>query len=133
MSIKTDPASLPKLKQPKMKKLGSAAPISQKDLVSLPEIPAESKKDPKKVAEQLKNPDDKKLAQEFLTITGLGQWDIKKTDDQSLYHIHTNGHRITDEPMPLAHIIARHGPVRHLESKGFRLVQAPKPAPAPKQ
>ena len=38
----------------------------------------DSKKDPTKQAEQLKNPDNKKMAQEMLKINAHGQWSIEK-------------------------------------------------------
>jgi len=47
---------------------------------------------------------------------------VKDEGSDQLFHIHSDGQRITDRPMPLKEITAKHGPVPKLEAAGHRLV-----------
>jgi hypothetical protein len=92
----------------------------------------DSKKDPKKVAEQIKSGAMSTKTQKIMLKAQ--QWssdDIEKADKEAseqLYHIHQGPHRITDKPMPIGEIIKQHGPVQKLENAGFRLIRhEPKP------
>lgn len=91
----------------------------------------ESKKDPIKQAEQLKNKDSKKEAlKEAVSLSKNGQWSLTKEEDKGAkYHLHQDGHRITDKPMAMEHIINSYGPVKHLESKNIKLHDASTPTP----
>ena len=68
-----------------------------------------------------------------LNIHANGQWDLKKSvkeEDElnkadlknQLYHLHSDGQRISDSPMTQGQIEKEHGPIRNLESSGVRLV-----------
>lgn len=46
----------------------------------------------------------------------------KPSGSEQLYHIHADGHRITDKPMSLKAITTKHGPVQRLEASGHKLV-----------
>jgi hypothetical protein len=50
----------------------------------------------------------------------------KSEGDSYHYHITENGYRITDKPLSIAEINAKHGGVKNLEDNGFRLVQVNK-------
>ena len=53
----------------------------------------------------------------------------EKPNDQQLYHIKDGAMRITQKPMSLKDIAAKHGPIQKLESAGFRVVpHAPEPS-----
>jgi hypothetical protein len=91
----------------------------------IPSPPPGSKKDPKKVAEQLKAAEVQKLNMPVLKFDTNGQWSLDKTeipDDGPKYHIHKDGYKITTEPMSLKQINNRFGSVKHVESTGHMLV-----------
>lgn len=83
-----------------------------------------AKKDPKKVAQQIK---DGSMSTKTQKVMLKAQWsdnDIEKADQvakEKLYHIHQGPHRITSEPLNVKQINARHGGVAKLENNGFRL------------
>jgi hypothetical protein len=66
---------LPTIKPPKLS--GSRASPTPKT-PKLPGIAPRSKKDPKKMAEQLKNPTERKQTLEFLKFDHNGQWSLQK-------------------------------------------------------
>lgn len=86
-----------------------------------------SKKDPKKIAEQIKSGAMSTKTQKVMLKAD--QWsndDIEKADKEAgqyLYHIHQGPHRITDKPMSVEQINKRHGGVQKLENAGFRLIR----------
>jgi len=84
-------------------------------------VAPDSKKDPIKQAEQLKNKDAKSVAiKEAVVLSKNGQWSLTKTKEP-MYHIHEDGYRITEEPVPHSHIVNTYGSIQALESKGFKL------------
>ena len=106
-----------------------AAPAAPK---KMPGIAPKSNKDPKKVAQQLR--DGHVRAQTLNMLKSDGQWsseDIIKADqiaENKLYHIHQGPHRITYKPLTLNEIRNTHGPIQKLESSGFTLIpHEPKP------
>lgn len=118
--VATIPA-LPSIKPP--------APPSIKASVKPTKIPGsgpDSKKDPRKVAQQIK---DGSMSTKTQKIMFKSQWsdeDIEKADkllENKLYHIHQGPHRITSKPISLKEIKAQHGSVQKLENSGFRLIQ----------
>ena len=86
-----------------------------------------SKKDPKKVAQQIKDGSMSTKTQKVM-LKADTQWssdDVEKADNvagQKLYHIHDGPHRITSEPLNLDQIKKRHGGVQKLENSGMRLI-----------
>lgn len=66
-AIKPPSLKTPKIKQPSASKIPSA-------------LPPPSKKDPVKVAEQLKNPNPGKVNVEILKVEDNGQWTLRKAD-----------------------------------------------------
>ena len=91
-----------------------------------------AKKDPKKVAQQIK---DGSMSTKTQKVMLKAQWsddDIEKADQAAqskLYHIHQGPHRITSEPLTVQQINKRHGGITKLENSGFRLhVHNPTPA-----
>jgi len=76
----------------------------------------DTKKDPTKQIEQLKNA-------EMLKTTCNGQWALVK-DGEPHYHIHIEGERITHKPLPHSEIVSKYGSVQNLESQGYRLHEA---------
>jgi len=120
-------AVLPSIKQPKLQ--GIKTPTSQ---TQIPNVAPQSKKNPVKQAEQIKNKDIKDMkmreAREALNINKSGQWSIEPLakpklieNPDSKYHIHQGEHRITSNPVTLREIQERHGGVKRLESAGYRL------------
>lgn len=96
-----------------------------------------SKKDPKKVAQQIKDGSMSTKTQKVMLKSEWSDADIEKADNeanQKLYHIHNGPHRITDTPLSIPQIDKRHGGVKKLEASGFRLIphtpEAPKVAKA---
>jgi mRNA-degrading endonuclease RelE of RelBE toxin-antitoxin system len=93
----------------------------------IPGIAPTSNKDPKKIAEQIKDGSMSTKTQKILLK--WDQWsdeDIEKADREAekyLYHIHNGPYRITSEPLTLQQIKERHGGVNRLESSGFRLIR----------
>lgn len=90
----------------------------------MPGVAPTSQKDPKKVAQQLKNPDLKPKTK--VTMMKSGQWALSKEEEQ-LYHIHMDGNRITDKPMNMKDLTTKHGPVKHIESQPGQRVMPVKP------
>ena len=81
----------------------------------LPGVAPATGKDPKKMAQQLKNPRPKSPKIE-----------VMKADEQH-YRIHVDGNPVT-QPMPLHHIVSQHGPIKHIESNpGHRVVPVKAP------
>lgn len=112
LGMKSAKSSLvPALKPPTIKpisisKPGVPAPIK------MPGITPQSNKDPKKVAEQLKDPKQKKPKIEIMKTDKNGQWSLHKEDH---YRVHVEGQPVT-QAMPLKNLVAAHGPVKHIES-----------------
>lgn len=108
---------MPSLEPPKPPKAPSAAPGS--------------KKNPIKVAQQIKAPQAKDFAmgqatQQVKATTNPLAFTTKSEGESYHYHIIQNGYRITDKPISLQDINVKHGGVKKLESSGFRLVPATK-------
>ena len=107
----------------KMPKMSTPKPPSLPKAGVAPKMPGmgpSSKKDPIKVAEQLKNKELKPSIKPQM---------LKDEAGPTHYRIHVDGHPVT-EAMPLSHLTAKHGPVKHIESApGHRVmpVKAPKP------
>jgi hypothetical protein len=82
LSVKTGASKdlmVPALKAPSMKV--SKPSIKQPSLGKIPSgLPPPSKKDPTKVAEQLKNPQPGKVKVEVLKVESNGQWSLDKAD-----------------------------------------------------
>ena len=91
-----------------------------------------SKKDPKKVAQQIKDGSMSTKTQKVILKSEWSDNDIEKADQeaqQRLYHIHNGPHRITSQPLSISQIDKRHGGVKKLESNGFRLIPHTPEAP----
>lgn len=83
-----------------------------------------SKKDPKKVAQQIKDGSMSTKTQKVMLKAQWSDADVEKADadaSKMLYHIHKDGHRITSQPLDIAQIEKQHGGVKRLENSGFRL------------
>jgi hypothetical protein len=86
----------------------------------------DSKKDPKKVAEQIKNGSMSTKTQKVMLKAD--QWsseELDKADEATklkLYHIHQGPHQITTKPLTIPQINKQHGGTQKLESNGFRLI-----------
>lgn len=115
--------SLPALKAPPQPSMRT----SGRQEMKMHGISPNSKKDPKKVAQQIRDGSMSTKTQKIMLKTD--QWsmdDIEKADqqaNQSLYHIHQNGYKITDKPLTVQEITKRHGGIKHLENNGFRLIR----------
>ena len=79
-----DPAPLPEL--PKIKQMGvtSMAPPAMPKTPKMPGMNPKTKKDPKKVAQQIKQGHVKTQALEMLMFNEAGQWDIAKNEDTTV-------------------------------------------------
>ena len=109
----------------KMPKLSTPKPPAMPTAGAAPKMPGgagpTSKKDPVKVAQQIKNADQKPSIKPPMLKD--------ETAVPTHYRIHVDGHPVT-EAMPLSHLTTKHGPVKHIESQpGHRVmpVAAPKP------
>ena len=112
----------PSIKMPKPPKAG-IVPKQPK----IPGMTPSSKKDPAKVAQQLKNKELKPKT-EMTSFNSGGQWSLNKQDlpkpKEDLYHIHVDGHVVTDKPMNLKELVSNHGPVKRIESQpGHKIVK----------
>lgn len=92
-----------------------------------PSLAPKSKKNPIKVAEQVKAPQAKDFAmeqasQQVKASTNPLAFTTKSEGESYNYHIVQNGYRITDKPISLEEVNVKHGGVKRLESAGFRLV-----------
>lgn len=99
--------------------------------VKTPSLAANSKKNPKKVAEQIKSPYEKDFAmqsanQQIKANTNPLAFTTKSEQDGMMYHIHQDGHRITDTPLSINQINEKHGGAKKLEGAGFLLVPVKK-------
>lgn len=96
-----------------------------------------SKKDPKKVAQQIKDGSMTTKTQKVLLKADDWADSVEKADKEAetkMYHIHQGPHQITSEPVTLDQVRKRHGSVQHLENAGFRLMpHEPKPAASVKK
>lgn len=114
--------SLPALKPPPKPSMTA----SGKQDMKMHGVSPNSKKDPKKVAQQIKDGSMSTKTQKVMLKTDWSSEDIEKADqqaNQSVYHIHQNGLKITDKPLTVQEINKRHGGIQHLENNGFRLVR----------
>lgn len=120
----------PEIKPPKIQNQ-----LKPKKQTKIPGVAPDSKKDPKKVAEQIKNGSMSIKTQKIMfksdeLFDGWGSptWNdslIEKADNNKKYrsyHIHQDGYRITHKPMNLMDINKKYGSVNYLESSGFTLV-----------
>lgn len=92
-----------------------------------PSLAPKSKKNPIKVAQQVKTPDAKDFAmgQAALQVkasTNPLAFATKSEGESHHYHIVQNGYRITDKPVSMEEINVKHGGVKRLEGAGFHLV-----------
>lgn len=106
------PSLVPALKPPTVKPLSMPSVSAGSAPTKLPGVAPASGKDPKKMAEQLKNPRPKKPKIEMLKYDANGQWRLDKEDH---YRIHVDGQPVTGA-MPLKTLTTQHGPVKHIES-----------------
>jgi hypothetical protein len=87
-----------------------------------------SKKDPKKVAQQIK---DGSMTTKTQKVLLKADDSVAKADAEAetkKYHIHQGPHQITSEPVTLDQVRQQHGSVQKLENSGFRLIpHEPKP------
>jgi hypothetical protein len=112
-------ALMPSLRPP-----GPVAPKPPK----MPSMAPKSKKNPIKVAEQIKDKNTKKNAM----INAVGQvkantnsmaFSMNKSEGESYkYHIIKDNNRITTEPISMEDINVKHGGVEKLEQSGHRVV-----------
>lgn len=90
-----------------------------------------SKKDPKKVAQQIKDGSMSTKTQKVMLKSDDWADSVAKADAEAetkMYHIHQGPHQITSEPVTLDQVRKRHGSVQKLENAGFRLIpHEPKP------
>lgn len=105
---------VPAISMPSVKPLSMPSLSGGGAKPKLPGVAPASTKDPKKMAEQLKNPRPKKPKIEMLKFDKNGQWSLDKEDEQK-YNIKVDGYDIT-EPKTLKDITTNHGPVKHIES-----------------
>lgn len=94
----------------------------------IPGIAPTSNKDPKKIAEQIRDGAMSTKTQKIMLKwdQGWSNEDIEKADREAekyLYHIHDGPYRITSKPLSIQEINEKHGGVKKLESSGFRLVR----------
>lgn len=98
LSLQPPKPKLPSLPKP------SLAPKAPKASKISSGIAPKTKKDPMKVAQQ------------FAMIK-------EESGPGDTYHLHIDGHQITDKPMSLKDIHQVHGPVPKLEASGVRIVK----------
>lgn len=123
---------VPALKAPTVKPI-SVPSVSATAPAKIPGVAPTSNKDPKKMAEQLKNPRPKKPKLELLKFSDNGQWSLhKNNEDEMHYVIHVQGQPIT-KPMPLKDLVANHGSVKHIESSPHNKVVPVKKQPMLKE
>jgi hypothetical protein len=96
-----------------------------------PSMAPKSKKNPIKVAEQIKTPQAKdfamgQAAMQVKANTNPLAFTTKSEGESYQYHILQDGYRITDRPLTLQEINSQHGGVKRLETAGFRLVPSVK-------
>lgn len=101
--------------------------IEQPKPPKMPSLAAKSKKNPIKVAEQIKAPQAKDFAMGQATMQVKANnnpfaYTAKSEGESYHYHIIQDGYRITDHPLSMEQINTQHGGVKKLESAGFRLV-----------
>lgn len=93
----------------------------------MPNLVPKSKKNPIKVAEQVKAPEAKdfamgQAASQVKANHNPFAYTAKSEGESYHYHILQDGHRITDTPVSMEEVNVKHGGVKRLESSGFRLV-----------
>ena len=93
----------------------------------LPSLAPKTKKNPVKVAQQVKTPDAKDFAMGQATAqvkaaTNPLAYTAKSEGESYHYHIVQDGHRITDKPLSISEVNVKHGGVKRLENAGYRLV-----------
>jgi len=96
----------------------------------IPGANTDSKKDPRKIAQQIKDGSMSTKTQKIMFKTST-QWDdkdVEKADnaiqsDSVVFHIHKDGFRITDKPLSIKEINDNHGGVKKLENSGFSLIR----------
>jgi len=112
-------AIMPSLRVP-----GPVAPSAPK----IPSLAPKTKKNPIKVAEQIKNKTEKSFAmnaaQKQVNATkNMMALSMNKSEGNShLYHIIKDGHRMTSEPVSIEHVNVNYGGVKRLEASGHYLV-----------
>jgi hypothetical protein len=99
--------------------------------IQAPSLAPNSKKNPKKVAEQIKSPNEKDFAmqtanQQIKANRNPLAFTTKSDKDETMYHIHQDGQRLTDKPLSISEINEKHGGVKNVESAGFLLVPSKK-------
>jgi hypothetical protein len=121
LSLKTNAKKdffVPTIKQPSVKIPKPS--IKQPSVGKIPSgLPPPSKKDPVKVAEQLKNPNPGKVSMEVLKVENNGQWTLSKVGTANITPI-------IGKPAPerVAEIQQARSPV-HAETEGFSNHHAP--------
>lgn len=113
--------SIPAIKPPSPPSMTPKA-----NTTKMPGVNPNSKKDPRKVAQQIKDGSMSTKTQKIMFKNEpWSEDDIKKADEnaeQRLYHIHQGPHRITSKPVDLNHVRKQYGSVQRLENSGFRLI-----------
>lgn len=104
---------MPSIEPPKLPKMPSLAP--------------KSKKNPIKVAQQVKTPEAKDFAMEQAATQVKANrnplaFTTKSEGESYYYHIIQDGQRVTDTPLTIEDINNKHGGVKRLENAGFRIV-----------
>lgn len=99
--------------------------------VKAPKAPSAApagKKNPLKVAEQVKTPEAKdfaiRAATQQLQANTPRITSVVKTEESQRFHLFQNGQRLTNEPMSLDEVHKRHGGVKNLERSGVVLVES---------
>jgi hypothetical protein len=113
--------TIPPIRAPIAPSMAPKAAASTK----MPGMASQAKKDPKKIAQQIKEGSMSTKTQKVMLKTDWSDEDIEKADkaaEQMRYHIHQGPHRITSEPVDLNHVRKQYGSVQRLEGNGFRLI-----------
>lgn len=119
--------SIPSIKPPSPPSMRMRQP-SGSSPSKIPGIAPDSKKDPKKIAEQIKDGSMSTKTQKVMLKwdQGWSDEDVEKADREAIgymYHIHDGPYRITSRPLSIREIEDQYGGVKRLESSGFRLIR----------
>lgn len=122
-SLGSSMPSIPEIKPPSPPSMKTKLPKNSK----IPGVAPSSDKNPKKIAEQIKDGSLSNKTQKIMFKCD-GTWtneDVEKADKMAgmrLYHIHDGPYRITTKPLSLKDITEKYGGAQKLESSGFRLI-----------
>lgn len=119
--IKAKLPDLPAIKQPAPPSMTPSKGVTPKISAG---VGPSSNKDPRKVAQQIKDGSMSTKTQKVMLKAQWSDSDIEALDkaaENKLYHIHQGSNRITSKPLSLKDIETQHGGVKKLENSGFRL------------